>query len=217
MPHKISSWIHLNNFIFWIQLLSMSETNSNLWHFPKPSLLTLISFHKCVTQQQKLIHSFHRQWLLGHRWLNYLLQTEMESVFPESVSGARWSTADGGALGLEVSKSGLWRQLRGFFISCRCSRAASFISRPLMFRTCRDRIYCSSQLFDTGREKEASRINVLCTEGADFLFPSRSLQLHSLIHCRRFRRHKHWGPEDVCSLCVSPGGLDSAEIMRKML
>lgn len=36
-------------------------------------------------------------------------------------------------------------------------------------------------------------------ETADFVLPSKSLQLPSLIHCS-FRQHKHWHPGDVCSL-----------------
>lgn len=114
----------------------------------------------------------------------------------ESVSGAHSSMADGGAMGFEVSKSSVWRQ--SFFISCQCRRAASSINRPLMFKNCRDRIYWDSQLFDTGREKEASQINVFTQRGlTSFSHPNHCSFI--LIHSS-FRQHKHWEPEDVCSM-----------------
>lgn len=129
--------------------------------------------------------NWNRHAVLGHRWLNHLLQTG-ESI-------PRASTADDGAMGFEVSKSSVWRQ--SFFIS----GAVSFINQPVMIKNCRDRIYWDRQLFDTGREKEASQINVFTERRLTSFFLSRSLQLHSLIHCG-FRQHKHWDPEYVCTL-----------------
>lgn len=89
--------------------------------------------------------------VLGHWWLNYLLQTGKccPRVFVHD-----------GVIGVGVSKSSLWCQSWNLFIGCQCSRAPSFINQILMLKNCRDRIYDSSQLFKTGWEKGASQINV---------------------------------------------------------
>lgn len=54
-------------------------------------------------------------------------------------------------------------------------------------------------------------------EKADFLFPARSLRLHSLIRCS-FRQHKRWAPEAVFSVWGwIPGYIEKAFKIKSVL
>lgn len=139
----------------------MSVTNSNSWDSNTISPGSHLLPYVCHTAAE-IDSFFHWQWLhavLGHRWLNHLLQTGeiIEKVFPESVSGARLMVVPWVSRWISLVCD-VNAEASSLAVSAAGQQASS--TQPLMFKTCRDRIPRSSQLFDTGREKEARRINV---------------------------------------------------------
>ena len=128
------------------------------------------------------------------QWLHagWIICSRQDRVWRECVSQgvSLVLSSDGGAAGLEVSKSDVRHQHRGFFISFWCSGAPSFILQP--HKSCKHRKYNSSYLIRVRK----SPVNV--SEKADFLCPSRSLQLYYVMQCR-FRQHKQSDPKDICS------------------
>ncbi len=140
---------------------------------------------KYVTQSHRNRLFLWQGWLavLGHHWLNYL--SHIREHIPTVC------TADGAAAVSEVSKSSVWRQTftscqRALSTSLQCSKTAGTVQSKTVGYLIR------------GEKKRLSDKRVR-TEKADFLFPSMSLQLASLILCS-CRQHKHWDPEDVDSL-----------------